>query len=153
MKTKVSWLVAVGGSLFLLASLIVVNLLSGCATKRAAKAVTPLPASNEAVPREALAHPAFTPEPSKGAPIATTTPPGGRLWRSYGGYGGGRRQPELLAQAVPTPAEELWVIARGSEPVAQAAEDALGSGALMAKVEKKEVPMPLKHTDVRAFIS
>jgi len=32
-------------------------------------------------------------------------------------------------------------------------EEAHGSGALMAKIEEKEVPMPLEHTDVRASVS
>src|SRR5207249_4164153 len=31
-------------------------------------------------------------------------------------------------------------------------QDAPGSGALMTKVDEKEVPLPLKHTEVRAFI-
>src|SRR5258705_5570997 len=49
--------------------------------------------------------------------------------------------------------EELWIIARGAEGIPEGAEDAPGSGALMAKVEGKEVPVPLKHTDVHASIS
>jgi len=47
----------------------------------------------------------------------------------------------------------LWVIARGSEPVTKRAENELGSGALVAEIEGKEIPMPLKHTDVKASIS
>ena len=49
--------------------------------------------------------------------------------------------------------EELWVIARGSEPVAQRSNESPGSGALLARFEEKEVPMPLKHTSVHASIS
>jgi Ca-activated chloride channel family protein len=48
--------------------------------------------------------------------------------------------------------EELWILARGESP-AGPSEDAPGSGALMAELGKKEVPMPLKHTDVRASVS
>ena len=51
------------------------------------------------------------------------------------------------------PDEEIWVIARGSDVVQQRAEDSPGSGALLAKIEQKEIPMPLKHTDVRANVS
>jgi Ca-activated chloride channel family protein len=57
-----------------------------------------------------------------------------------------------MAVGVPASGEELWVIARG-EPNAQPATDQPGSGELMAEIEGKEIPMPLKHTDVRAFVS
>ena len=49
--------------------------------------------------------------------------------------------------------EELWVIARSSDSAAAQTEDTPGSGTLMTKVEEKEVPMPLKHTDIRASVS
>ena len=49
--------------------------------------------------------------------------------------------------------DELWVIARSSDSQPQAADDSPGCGSLMAQVEGKEVPMPLKHTDVRASVS
>lgn len=51
------------------------------------------------------------------------------------------------------PADELWVIARSSEPSQQAGDDSPGFGALMAQIEERQVPMPLKHTDVRASVS
>jgi Ca-activated chloride channel family protein len=47
----------------------------------------------------------------------------------------------------------LWIIARSSDDETNPAEESLGSGALMAKIEAKEVPLPLKHTDVRASVS
>lgn len=54
------------------------------------------------------------------------------------------------------PGEELWVIARGIDPAAQAqaAEERPGCGALMARLPnvEKEVPVPLKHTSVVASI-
>lgn len=59
----------------------------------------------------------------------------------------------LVGQSMPASGEELWIIARGDEGSPQRAEDAPGSGALMAKVEGKEIPMPLKHTDVHASVS
>ena len=53
------------------------------------------------------------------------------------------------------PGEELWVIAKPEETTATPQADTPGSGALMAKLpkEEKEVPVPLKHTDVKASVS
>jgi len=50
--------------------------------------------------------------------------------------------------------DEIWVIQRAEvQPAPE--EETPGSGALMAKLpgEEKEVPVPLKHTDVKARIS
>jgi Ca-activated chloride channel family protein len=55
--------------------------------------------------------------------------------------------------ALPSSSEELWILARGGDATLTPSEEAPGSGALMAKIEEKEVPMPLKHTDVRASVS
>ena len=51
--------------------------------------------------------------------------------------------------------EEIWVIAKARDAAAPAKDDSPGTGALMAKLpsEEKEVPVPLKHTDVKAAIS
>ena len=49
-------------------------------------------------------------------------------------------------------ADEIWIIARSSDSTTQPSDEYPGSGALMAKVEQKEVPMPLKHTDVKASV-
>src|SRR5262249_11734806 len=48
--------------------------------------------------------------------------------------------------------EELWVLARG-EAAADSYEKVPGMGTLLAEVDKKEIPMPLKHTDVHASVS
>jgi len=48
--------------------------------------------------------------------------------------------------------EELWVIARNSNTTT-AQDNTPGSGVLMTEVEGKRVPMPLKHTDVRASVA
>ena len=55
---------------------------------------------------------------------------------------------------MPSLEEELWVIAKPSGEKAQAAEDDLGSGALMAKLpdQVKQIALPLKHTAVTATI-
>jgi len=49
--------------------------------------------------------------------------------------------------------EEIWVIAKGNFPAPKPSADEPGMGTLMAKVEEKQIPMPLKHTDVRAEIT
>ncbi len=48
---------------------------------------------------------------------------------------------------------DIWVIARSSEPSQQTGDDSPGSGSLMAQIEEQQIPMPLKHTDVRASVS
>jgi Ca-activated chloride channel homolog len=61
--------------------------------------------------------------------------------------------PNAALAAFPSGSDELWIIARGGEGQAAPSEETPGTGALMARVEEKEVPMPLKHTDVRAVVS
>lgn len=55
--------------------------------------------------------------------------------------------------SLPSPDEELWIIQRPDEPAAD--DTAPGCGALLAVLpgEEKQVPVPLKHTDVQAQIS
>ena len=58
------------------------------------------------------------------------------------------------AQPQPSgPGDELWIIARGENSTASTNHDTLGNGSLLAKVDEKEIPMPLKHTDVHASVS
>jgi len=64
-----------------------------------------------------------------------------------------QRNANSALDALPSGGEELWILARGGDGATAPAEEAPDSGALMAKIEEKEVPMPLKHTDVRASIS
>ena len=61
-------------------------------------------------------------------------------------------RPQLRGE-LPTTSDELWILARSSEAPAPQADDNPGSGALMAQLEEKQIPMPLKHTDVRASVS
>src|SRR5439155_639722 len=51
--------------------------------------------------------------------------------------------------------EELWVITRSISENGQRDPNTPGSGAMTAKLpdEQKEIPLPLKHTDVKASIS
>jgi len=71
----------------------------------------------------------------------------------------GLRGPDLAPSGIPqesmaVPAEELWVITRSISDTGQRDPDAPGSGALAAKLsaEQKEIPLPLKHTGVKASI-
>ncbi len=75
--------------------------------------------------------------------------------RTLGGITGGRQRAHAsVPGAMPSLDEELWIIQRPDDD-ATADDDAPGCGALMAVVPGKEknVPVPLKHTDVRASIS
>jgi len=51
--------------------------------------------------------------------------------------------------------DEIWVIARAETQAVPAGEDTPGCGAMLAKLpkEEKEIPLPLKHTDVKGQIS
>ncbi len=57
--------------------------------------------------------------------------------------------------SLPSRGEELWIIAKAEKPGTRGDQQAPGCGCLNAKrhSEPKEVPLPLKHTDVRAAIS
>jgi Ca-activated chloride channel family protein len=63
-----------------------------------------------------------------------------------------RRIPVELVNVM---ADEIWVIARPETQVVPTDEDTPGCGAMLAKLPKedKEIPLPLKHTDVRGQIS
>src|SRR6266699_3020867 len=67
----------------------------------------------------------------------------------------GALAPSKLPESLAGPAEELWVITRSISDKGQGDPNTPGSGALEAKFpdEQLEIPLPLKHTDVRAFIS
>jgi Ca-activated chloride channel homolog len=62
---------------------------------------------------------------------------------------------QLTSDLLAVSADEIWIIAK--PPVARpvATYDTPGCGAMMAKLpqEQKEVPLPLKHTDVKGQIS
>ena len=51
--------------------------------------------------------------------------------------------------------DEIWVIGRAETQAVPTDEDAPGCGAMLAKLPKKdkEIPLPLKHTDVKGQIS
>ncbi|MBM4040882.1 MAG: VWA domain-containing protein [Planctomycetes bacterium] len=66
----------------------------------------------------------------------------------YGTVGPGARLPSFAG-------EELWIISRPATAAVQPGDDSPGTGSMLAKLptEEKEVPVPLKHTDVKAAIS
>jgi Ca-activated chloride channel family protein len=91
---------------------------------------------------------------AKNKPLATTTLSGARALGFDGGLGSRLfTGPVSRLAALPAGSEELWILARGSDGPVEPSDEAPRSGALMAKVEEKQVPMPLKHTDVRASVS
>jgi len=63
-----------------------------------------------------------------------------------------RRMPAELLNVT---ADEVWVIAKAETQAVPTSEDTPGSGAMLAKLpeEEKEIPLPLKHTDVKGQIS
>jgi len=76
---------------------------------------------------------------------------------SYPAFIGGIAGETQLAQAAPgsfpSPAEEIWVISRTRSISNPYAKDVPGSGSMIVEDGEKRVPMPLKHTDVKAAIS
>ena len=88
------------------------------------------PGPRMTAPRSASKPPAFAALRSESS-VASMAPPG----------------------SLPSPEEELWVIAR-NEPALPPEAEQPGSGAMLARPEPgQEVPMALKHTDVKATIS
>ena len=104
---------------------------------------------------------------------------GGMMGGGMGGSGGGRQPglsslsnrrssgtvlyrsrgpvPDRLmpAELINVTADEVWVIAKAETQVVPTGEDTPGCGAMLAKLpkEEKEIPLPLKHTDVKGQIS
>jgi Ca-activated chloride channel family protein len=88
-------------------------------------------------------------------PVSMTSLPGARAVLASTGIapGGPPAPPNPALAALPAGSEELWILARGGGDAVAPTDEAPGPGALMAKIEEKQVPMPLKHTDVRASVS
>ena len=68
-----------------------------------------------------------------------------------------QRAPErrIPAELLNVTADEIWVIAKAETQAVPPSEDTPGCGAMLAKLpeEEKEIPLPLKHTDVKGQIS
>jgi len=68
----------------------------------------------------------------------------------------GRDTGRIPADLLNVAEDEIWVIARETPQVPQAAGpeyETPGSGAMLAQVQEKKVPLPLKHTDVKGKVS
>ena len=67
----------------------------------------------------------------------------------------GRGRADSRPEGMPPRQDELWIIERPETPPQRTGDDDPGTGALMAVLPdaEKEVPVPLKHTDVKAQIS
>jgi len=126
---------------------------SGCASKKRPAATTPLPAaSSDQVLTAGLrstSEGAFPPG-GAGIPVLGDVPAQGRLF-SDRVRGSGQR---AVPGALPSPGEELWIIARDTaSPGEIRSENSPGSGAMLAELDEgREVPLPLKHTDVQASV-
>lgn len=62
----------------------------------------------------------------------------------------------ILAELATVGEDEIWVVARETPegPPAPGPEyDTPGSGAMLAQIQEKRVPLPLKHTDVKGKVS
>jgi len=62
----------------------------------------------------------------------------------------------ILADLASVREDEIWVVARPkgeAPPAAGPAYETLGSGAMLAQIQEKKVPLPLKHTDVKGKVS
>ncbi len=83
----------------------------------------------------------------RGAPLPVIT----RRRAGLASVGGG----PIAAELIHVSADEIWVIAKPEMQAVPADEDTPGSGAMLAKLpeEGKEIPLPLKHTDVKGQIS
>jgi Ca-activated chloride channel family protein len=90
--------------------------------------------------------------------------PGSASWYYIHGRGGARvlglsRGPaadrQMPAELLSISADEIWVIAKSDTQAVLADEDAPGTGAMLAKLpeEERQIPLPLKHTDVKGQIS
>jgi len=62
---------------------------------------------------------------------------------------------QMPAELINVTADEIWVIAKAETQAVPTGEDTPGCGAMLAKLpqEEKEIPLPLKHTDVKGQIS
>src|SRR6516225_3322587 len=89
-----------------------------------------------------------SPRSISGIPYGSSTAVANSIVVQGAPVGGSRRSayPELAGS------EELWILARGETPAARP-DQTPGSGMLMASLGGREVPMPLKHTDVRASVN
>lgn len=65
------------------------------------------------------------------------------------------RDRKMAAELLNVSEDEIWVIARPEMQAVPVDEDSPGCGAMLAKLgkEEKEIPLPLKHTDVKGQIS
>ena len=62
---------------------------------------------------------------------------------------------QIPAELLNVSADEIWVIAKSETQAVPDDEDTPGSGAMLAKLpeEEQQIPLPLKHTDVKGQIS
>src|ERR1035437_4513728 len=76
-------------------------------------------------------------------PMSLTSLPGARAVGASAGIApsGLQRNSNPALNVLPSGSEELWILALGGDSIAEPSDEAPGTGALMAKVEEKQVPM------------
>lgn len=101
---------------------------------------------------------------NRSSPVIVNDAEGGtvlRLRRGFGtsiSAGDGHLKADRLrvpSEILNVSADEIWVIAKSEVQAVHTDDDSPGSGAMLAKLpkEEKEIPLPLKHTDVKGQIS
>lgn len=128
----------------------------GCKSSVTYKEYTPLPQSQNAVPMTSAAQ--RPPQPGGGgfnssrkSPKSATLVPG-RGYAVTGGVTDGVPMGDKQSGLFYSKDEELWVISRPAWAARVNDDHYPGTGALMAKRDSKQIPMPLKHTDVKARV-
>jgi Ca-activated chloride channel homolog len=153
--------------LILALSILIVGLLAGCKTHEP-KNVTMIPrqgasqsllgagmARSPASPRQEVGTDGFA-RMSGPATATALSLQGGAAPSSVPGHLATAEQRYVQSSPVYSQAEELWIITR-PKTVAQVYDDQYpGTGAMVVKrkveAEEKEIPLPLKHTDVKAKV-
>jgi len=138
--------VCVTSLLFAFVTGVLLTLLPGCANKQPPAGVTPLSQTDLSYGGD------YQPPPGRveKVPVLGAIPSSGYFFRADNATSP-RRGAGTLPYIRESLIEEVWFIAR-KDRGAVPNQDGPGSGALMTKLEQREVPLPLKHTEVRAFI-
>ncbi len=97
------------------------------------------------------------PEAGRRVPPLGNAPIAGGLYRSQRGSSRSVSVRTIPVELINVSADEIWIIAKPEVPTAPVPPDdeGPGCGAMLAKLPKedKEIPLPLKHTDVKGQVS
>lgn len=103
-------------------------------------------------PRDARGRVAVLGDTPQVSQLRTNTPMYPKTWGDITAVDSAAARDYIDLTTVTT--DEIWVIARPEAPPAGSTEyETPGSGAMLATIDEKEIPLPLKHTDVKGQIS